>query len=95
MHPVIRDEIYRIGREALVNALRHSGARAIELEIDYSASAVHACACATTAAASTSRSSRPGATDHWGLSGMRERADAHRRALQRLEPRAKPAPRSS
>ena len=40
MHPLIRDEIYRIGREALVNALRHSGAREIELEVDYQPSQV-------------------------------------------------------
>jgi hypothetical protein len=32
----IQDEIYRIGREALVNAFCHSGAKRIELELDYS-----------------------------------------------------------
>jgi signal transduction histidine kinase len=37
LHPVIRDEIYWIGREALLNALRHSGARQIELELCYGA----------------------------------------------------------
>lgn len=74
MHPVIRDEIYRIGREALVNALRHSGAREIELEVAYRASHVRV----------TVRDDgcgieepilRAGRADHWGLSGMRERAD--------------------
>ena len=36
LHPVFRDEVYRIGREAIVNAFRHSGARTIEVEIEYS-----------------------------------------------------------
>ena len=39
LHPVIRDEVYRIGREALSNAVRHSGAQKIEVEIDYTAAA--------------------------------------------------------
>jgi signal transduction histidine kinase len=37
VHPVIRDEVYRIGREALVNAFRHARARQIEVEVDYRA----------------------------------------------------------
>lgn len=35
LHPLIRDEVYRIGREALVNAFRHSKASEIEFEIEY------------------------------------------------------------
>ena len=34
--PIIRDEVYRIGREALVNAFRHSGANIIEVDLEYS-----------------------------------------------------------
>src|SRR5262249_39222587 len=34
--PLIRDEIYSIGREALVNAFRHSRAKRVEVEIEYS-----------------------------------------------------------
>src|SRR5216683_685224 len=37
LHPVIRDEVYRIGREALVNAFRHSRASRIEVELEYAA----------------------------------------------------------
>jgi signal transduction histidine kinase len=37
VHPLIRDEIYRIGREALVNAFHHSQARHIEVEVEYKA----------------------------------------------------------
>lgn len=36
LHPVSRDEIYRIGREALTNAFRYSGANQVDLEIEYS-----------------------------------------------------------
>ena len=36
LHPIIRDEVYRVGREAVVNALRHARARAITVEIEYS-----------------------------------------------------------
>jgi signal transduction histidine kinase len=34
--PTIQEQIYLIGREAVVNALRHSGATAIEAEVEYS-----------------------------------------------------------
>ena len=37
VHPVIRDEVYRIGREALINAFRHSQARRIGVEVEYKA----------------------------------------------------------
>jgi signal transduction histidine kinase/ligand-binding sensor domain-containing protein len=35
LHPILRDEIYRIAAEALRNAFRHSDARKIEVEIRY------------------------------------------------------------
>jgi PAS domain S-box-containing protein len=37
----IQHEIYRIGREALVNAFCHSGAKRIELELEYSDSGLY------------------------------------------------------
>jgi signal transduction histidine kinase len=36
LHPIIRDEVYRIGREALFNAFRHSMTKSIEVELKYS-----------------------------------------------------------
>jgi len=36
LHPIIRDEVYRIGREALINAFRHSITKSIEVELKYS-----------------------------------------------------------
>jgi signal transduction histidine kinase len=35
LHPVLRDEVYRIGCEAIRNAFQHSGATRIEVEINY------------------------------------------------------------
>ena len=35
VHPLIRDEIYRICREALANAFRHSGARHVEVRVKF------------------------------------------------------------
>ncbi len=74
LHPVLRDEVYRIGREALLNAFRHSKARSIEIELDYSAGSLRVLirddGCGIDSA--TLREGREG---HWGLSGMRERAD--------------------
>jgi signal transduction histidine kinase len=35
LHPILRDEIYRISAEALRNSFRHAHARQIEVEIRY------------------------------------------------------------
>jgi signal transduction histidine kinase len=67
-----RDELYRIGREAIVNAYRHSRAKRIEAEIEYRASglriAVRDNGCGIDPEALLQKG-------HWGLQGMRERAD--------------------
>ena len=35
MHPIVRDEVYRIGYEAIRNACLHSGASRLSVELDY------------------------------------------------------------
>src|SRR5262249_38699331 len=35
LHPILRDEVYKVAAEALRNAFRHSRARRIEVEIRY------------------------------------------------------------
>jgi signal transduction histidine kinase len=74
VHPLIRDEIYRIGREAVTNAFRHSHAKAIEVAVDYDVDElrlqVRDNGCGMDV--KTLQSGRDG---HWGLSGMRERAE--------------------
>ena len=73
LHSVIHDEVYSIGREALVNAFRHSGAGKIQVELEYSARYLRVIVrddgCGI--ALHVLQSGREG---HWGLSGMRERA---------------------
>lgn len=74
MHPVLRDEVYRIGREALVNAFRHSRAARIEMELEFGPRRfrflVRDNGCGIDSG--VIRSGREG---HWGLLGMRERAE--------------------
>ena len=36
LHALVRDDVYRIGREAIINALRHAEAANIELDLRYS-----------------------------------------------------------
>jgi ligand-binding sensor domain-containing protein/signal transduction histidine kinase len=74
LRPLIRDEVYSIGREALSNAFRHSHAMRIETELEYSRNnfslVVRDNGCGIEA--DVAQSGRDG---HWGLSGMRERAE--------------------
>ena len=74
LHPVIRDEVYRIGREALVNAIRHSGAQTIEVEIDYATGHVRLLV-RDNGSGIDEQVLRSGREGHWGLSGIRERAE--------------------
>jgi signal transduction histidine kinase len=72
--PLIRDEIYRIAREALSNAARHANARNIEAELEYASVALHLRVRDDGTGIDQNileRGRRPG---HWGLQGMRERA---------------------
>ena len=75
LQPLIRDEVYRIGWEALANAFRHSQASEIEVELDYAAHHLRLLVRDNGRGidASVLRAGRDG---HWGLSGMRERAEA-------------------
>jgi signal transduction histidine kinase len=71
--PEIEHEIYQIGREALVNAFCHSGAKRVELELEYSDTEL------CLRIRDDGRGIDPqllhkGRDGHWGLKGMRERA---------------------
>ena len=86
-HPIIRDEVYRIGREALVNAFRHSRAKNIEVKVEYKAKHLRVVVRddGDGIPPEVLRSRREG---HWGLSGMRERAEG---IGARLRIRSRPA----
>jgi signal transduction histidine kinase/ligand-binding sensor domain-containing protein len=73
--PFVRDETYRIGREALANAFQHARATTIEVEVTYDSAMVHMRVRDDGGGIQqeTMTSGRPG---HWGLRGMRERANA-------------------
>lgn len=75
LQPRAKDEAYRIGREAMLNAFTHAQAKLVEVHIVYAKDALRVRVRddgsgidATTLASKT----RPG---HWGLRGMQERAD--------------------
>jgi len=74
LHPIIRDEVYRIGRESLVNAFRHSRASKIEIEVDYAARDLRILV-RDNGTGIDPQVVRAGRDGHWGLPGMRERAD--------------------
>jgi signal transduction histidine kinase len=73
LRPAVRDEVYRIGREALINAFRHSRANHIELELEYAVKQLRVLV-RDDGCGIGRRILRSGRSRHWGLSGMRERA---------------------
>jgi signal transduction histidine kinase len=74
LHPLLRDDVYRIGREALINAFRHSKAKNIEVELKYSASLLRVLV-RDDGCGIEPHILKSGRDGHWGLSGMRERAE--------------------
>jgi signal transduction histidine kinase/ligand-binding sensor domain-containing protein len=73
LHPIIRDEIYRITREALRNAFSHAAAHHIETEITYGERAFRL-RIRDDGRGMPREMLEAGRPDHYGLSGMRERA---------------------
>jgi signal transduction histidine kinase len=74
LHPVLRDEVYRIGREALVNAFHHAHAKNIEIELEYAASQFRVLV-RDDGRGIDPQMLQSGREGHWGLIGMRERAE--------------------
>ena len=74
LRPIVRDEVYRIGREAVVNAFRHSQAKNITVAVSYLDNQLRLLitddGCGIDAEVL-----QTGRDGHWGLSGMRERAE--------------------
>ncbi len=64
------EEVFLIGREAIRNALRHADARAIEVELSYGAR----CFLLHVRDDGVGIADENAARGHWGLQGMRERA---------------------
>jgi signal transduction histidine kinase/ligand-binding sensor domain-containing protein len=71
LHPLVRDEVYRIGREALTNAFRHSKATNIEIGIEYAPKKLRIFVCDNGCGIDPDFIN-VGREGHLGLSGMRE-----------------------
>jgi signal transduction histidine kinase len=74
LHPMLRDEIYRIAGEALRNAFHHARARRIEVGIHYEKRQLRVRVRDDGIGIDASVLSQQGRTGHFGLSGMRERS---------------------
>jgi signal transduction histidine kinase/ligand-binding sensor domain-containing protein len=74
LHPILRDEIYRIAAEALRNAFHHAAANQIEVEIRYDHQQFRLRVRDDGKGIDPAVLSRQGSAGHYGLAGMRERA---------------------
>ena len=74
LRPVVRDEIYRIGREAIINAFRHSKATRIETELEY-ASRFFKLTIQDDGIGIAPNWLRNGRDGHFGISGMKDCAE--------------------
>ena len=75
LHPILRDEVYRITAEALRNAFRHAQARQIEVEIGYGEKEFRIQVRDDGRGIDREVLSVDGREGHFGLHGMRERAE--------------------
>jgi signal transduction histidine kinase len=68
------EDVYRIGREAIINAYRHSRAKQIEAEVEYRPTELRIAVRDDGCGIDARQLERQG-SGHWGLLGMRERAE--------------------
>jgi signal transduction histidine kinase/ligand-binding sensor domain-containing protein len=72
MHPVVRDEVYRIGYEAIRNTCTHSGGSRLEVELTYARDLI--LRVSDNGVGIDPAFASDGREGHFGLQGMRERA---------------------
>jgi signal transduction histidine kinase len=75
LRPLIRDEVYRIGREALVNAFLHSSPNFVEVEVEYASKYLRLLV-RDDGCGIDPHVLHSGREGHWGLPGMRERSES-------------------
>ena len=73
LSPLIQQQTYRIGREALLNAFCHSGAKRVECELEYADQELQM-RVRDNGTGIDPQVLHKGREGHWGLAGMRERA---------------------
>jgi signal transduction histidine kinase len=71
--PAVEHDIYRIGKEALLNAFHHSGAERVDLSLEYSGAGLQM-RIRDNGRGIDADMLEKGCDGHWGLAGMRERA---------------------
>ena len=74
LHPILRDEVYKIAAEAMRNAFRHAQARQVEAEIRYDNEQFRLRVRDDGKGIDPAVLSSQGSEGHYGLPGMRERA---------------------
>jgi signal transduction histidine kinase/ligand-binding sensor domain-containing protein len=74
LHPIVRDEVFRIAGEALRNAFRHAGAKQIEVELRYDVRHLRVRVRDDGKGIDPEVLRAAGREGHFGLGGMRERA---------------------
>ena len=74
LHPIIRDEIYKIAAEALRNAFRHAHAESVEVELHYDDAHFRLRVRDDGKGIDPAILSSQGVEGHYGLPGMQERA---------------------
>jgi signal transduction histidine kinase/ligand-binding sensor domain-containing protein len=74
MHPIVRDEVYRVTGEAMRNAFRHAEAQRIEVEIHYDERQLRVRVRDDGKGIDPKLISADGREGHFGLHGMRERS---------------------
>jgi ligand-binding sensor domain-containing protein/two-component sensor histidine kinase len=76
LHSLIQDELCRIAKEAVRNAVRHACATSIELTLVYDRGALQLICSDNGKGIDADVLRAGGKTGHWGLAGMKERASA-------------------
>jgi len=74
LHPILRDEVYRIAGEAVRNAFKHAEAQQIEVEIRYDERQLRLRIRDDGKGIDAKLLNESGRPGHFGLRGMRERA---------------------
>jgi signal transduction histidine kinase len=73
LHPLVGDEVYRIAREAMVNAFRHAAAHRIDVEVSFASDELRV-RVQDDGCGVSDEVIEAGRPDHFGLQGMRKRA---------------------
>jgi signal transduction histidine kinase len=75
LHPILRDDVYRIAAEAVRNAFRHAQAHLIQVDVQYDERQLRLRIRDDGKGIDPKVLDERALSGHWGLPGMRERAE--------------------